>query len=73
MILNASLKNVHESIADGQIAGLAFDWITGTIYVGTVDGYILACDPTRTANLTCATVLSNQGWVYGISLNPVEG
>ena len=61
------------TIADGAPYGLAFDWITGNIYASTGNGFILVCDRTRTSNLTCATVLSNQGDLYGIALNPAEG
>ena len=53
--------------------GLAFDWGTSNLYAVTDGGYVLACDPSHTPPFTCATVLSNQGDVEGIAVNPVEG
>ena len=58
---------------DGNIESLAFDWITGNIYAVTFGGYILACDAATDRNFSCATVLSGQGSLRGITLNPVEG
>ena len=63
------------TIADGDVYSLACDWITGNVYVGTREGYILVCsDEVPTRDLTCVTVLSNQGrHVEGISLDPSAG
>ena len=67
------IKVFFRTFADGGLRGLAFDWITGNMYVGTYDGHILACDTVRTSTLICATMLSNQGTVNGIALHPVAG
>ena len=59
---------------DGAFYGLAFDWITGNIYVVANGGYILACDGTTGKNFQCASVLTDQGSLWGgIALDPVEG
>ena len=54
--------------------GVGFDWITENLYVATVSGYIRACNTTKaTGGLICATVLSGQGTVMGIALDPLHG
>ena len=60
-------------VADGDLRGLAFDWITGNVYAVAEDGDILACDGNPGRNFSCATVLSGQGTLTGIALDPVQG
>ena len=52
---------------------LTFDWITGNLYVVTATGYIYACDTWTTGSLTCVALLTGQGDVEGLALNPMDG
>ena len=63
----------QQFLVDGQIFGLAFDWITGNVYVVTWNGFILACDGSLERNFTCVTVLSGLGSVTGLALDPADG
>ena len=57
---------------DDEFRGLAYDWITSNIYAVTRGGFILACSDSRRSARTfgCGTVLSSQGDLRGIALNP---
>ena len=64
--------------ADDRIDGLAFEPFAGNVYIAVSNPYeqsggILACDTERAGYLTCATVLSEDGKISGIALNPIEG
>lgn len=63
----------HFIFADGNLYGLALDWVTGNIYIASWGGFVLACDGRPTAPFTCATVLTGQGHLSGIALDPVAG
>ena len=60
-------------IVDGDINGLAFDWITGNVYAVTLGGYILACDWNTTRSFLCVSVATGLGELIGIALDPVDG
>ena len=61
------------SNTDDQFRGLAFDWVTGNVYIATWGGFVLACDGTLERNLKCVTILSGQGKLVGIALDPGQG
>ena len=52
---------------------LAFEWVTGNIFIVTERGLILACDGRQERPFACATVVEGQGKVKGIAVNPIEG
>ena len=62
-------------IRDGTFRGLALDWITGNLYVGTGSGNIIVCKPATAAveQLDCVNILSGQEFMHGIALNPNDG
>ena len=62
-------------VADGWIYALNFDWQTRNLYVGTENGFIVACDtrPISSSSLTCAVVFKFQDSVWGIAVHPMEG
>ena len=69
------LRNFHldDMFADGIFQGLAFDWITGNLYIGARDGYVIVCDTSVTRSFLCLPLLTRQFDVDGIALNPTEG
>ena len=69
----SELKITSCLIIDGRLMGVAFDWITGNIYVTTFSGYILACDGTVGRNFSRVTVLTGQGYLLETALDPTEG
>ena len=60
-------------IADGNIYGLAVDWITGNVYGGGSGGDLFVCRPVKTGEMACETLLSDQGQINGIVLDPNSG
>lgn len=62
-------------LADGGFQGLAFDWITGNLYIGTRRGtrHIIVCDTSATRSFTCFPLLEGQKDVDGIALDPIQG
>ena len=61
------------SITDGKLEALAFDWISGNIYVASSKGFILACDGPTTLSVSCVIVWDELGEVQGLALNPITG
>ena len=59
--------------AGGEFRGLAYDWISGNVYVVTLGGFIFACDTVRKNGLVCAAVLWSQRHTEGIALHPQAG
>ena len=64
---------VETVFLDGQIRGLSFDWITGNLYGVTAGGHIIVCKAKTDGMLVCATALSGQGVLNGITVNPIDG
>ena len=63
-------------IADGKKYALDFDWLTRNLYMGTHNGDIVACGTqleSSSSATNCAAVVTGQGHVLGIALNPVQG
>ena len=60
-------------ISVGETYALAFDFISGNIYLATYGGYVLACGPGATGIFNCFTVLDGQSGALGLSLDPNEG
>ena len=60
-------------ISDGTIYGLAFDWITSNLYGVSSNGIVFACNTTAGPMIECIALLSGQGNLYGIVVNPIEG
>ena len=58
---------------DSNFNGLAFDWISGNIYVATYDGKILACGDGAKRTFSCFTILDGQSNAEGIALDPTKG
>ena len=58
---------------DGSLNALAFDWITDNIYVASGRGTILACDVRKKRTLSCARVMTGQGDIRDIALDPING
>ena len=58
---------------DGWFWGLAWDWIAGRIYLVTGGGFVIACDGRLVRKPKCAAVLSDQGALYGIAVDPTKG
>ena len=61
------------SIVDGKPLALAFDWITGSIYVASAGGFIWACNGRQNSPFTCAVVHEEDGRIQGLALDPIEG
>ena len=59
--------------SDSGMQGLTWDWITGNLYVVTSGGNIIACSTTLARSFICATVVTGQGDVEGLALNPTQG
>ena len=57
-------------IADGSFNGLAYDWIADNLYVAT-HRFVLSCN--YDATFRCVTLVSGQGLLNGIALDPNEG
>ena len=72
-VLRSTQHNVFEFFADGTMYTLKFDWIGGNLYVGTASGYILACYAGTERAFSCYPVLSNQGDIKGLALDPNQG
>lgn len=75
-LLLLSLNFVVGMIADGQIRGLAFDWITTNLYGVGWNGQVFVCIPSSSSTigwLTCADLLTGQGNLNGIALDPNNG
>ena len=53
--------------------GLALDWISGKLYGVGRAGFVFVCPTTTTGNISCTTVLSGQGALKGIALDPNSG
>ena len=60
-------------ISDGVLRGVAFDWVTGNLYLVSSDGFVLVCNGSLDRAFNCATVINGQGDLIGIVLNPGEG
>ena len=60
-------------IIDGTIYGLAFDWVTKNLYGVSSNGIAFACNTTAGTMLHCVMLISGQGALYGIAVNPYEG
>ena len=58
--------------ADDWLWGLGYDWVTRNIYVVSGGGFILACNGEVGGRFSCATVLSGQGHLHGIAVNPIQ-
>ena len=67
------MKTLVMHNADGEITALGFDAITGNVYVGTQDGYLLACDAEPAREFRCVKIRRVVGHVFGIALDPEEG
>ena len=59
--------------ADGDVEGLAFDYITRNVYGVSWEGYIFACKVLPNGKLKCANLLTRQGNLHGIALDPNNG
>ena len=59
--------------ADSFCYAVDFDWITNSLYIATGGGHILACNAGHRKTLRCSEVLTGQGIIEGISLNPPDG
>ena len=70
MIFGACFVSV---ILDGNITGLAVDWITGNLYGAGRGGYIFVCDTNTTGPLNCTTVLNSQEHFTFLALSPNDG
>lgn len=60
-------------LPDGCLNGLAFDWVSGNVYIASSGGFILACSGRPANSFTCATVLFEEGDIQGIALDPAAG
>ena len=58
---------------NGCLRGKGFDWITGYVYMVFSGGYLLACEGRHSREFACATILTGQGDLRGIALNPTQG
>ena len=55
------------------MTGIAFDWITANLYGVSEDGYVFACKSSPRVSLSCVTILSRPGRLYGIAVDPNQG
>ena len=58
---------------DGNIVGLAVDWITGNLYGASRGGYIFACNTNTTGPSSCITVLTSIEKFSNLALSPNDG
>ena len=58
---------------DGDINGLAVDWITANVYGVSKGGYIFACNSRTAGPLSCTTIVNSPDTLIGIALSPNEG
>ena len=59
--------------ADTDMFGLALDWISGKLYGVGRTGSVFVCPTSTIGNITCTTVLSDQGVLSGIAVDPNSG
>ena len=52
---------------------MAHDWITGNLYGVSRNGIVFVCNTSSSELLDCEVLLSGQGDLIGIALNPIEG
>ena len=53
--------------------GLDFDWITHNLYVVSEGGYVFACKSTKRGSMNCYIIVTGQGRIYGIAVDPNHG
>ena len=49
------------------------DWITGNVYGGGSGGILFVCKPVTGGQMKCETLLTGQGQINGIALDPNSG
>ena len=70
LILNCGVA----MLADGFIRGLAFDWITMNLYGVSWNGHVFVCQaPGENGELNCRNLLTGQGTLNGIAVDPNNG
>ena len=68
------LNCVVGMIADEFMRGLAFDWITTNLYGVSWNGHVFVCQASgENGELNCTNLLSGQGKLNGIALDPNNG
>ena len=60
-------------LVDGSFQGVAFDWISGNLYIGTDKGKAVMCDTNHIPSPTCHLLFSGQNDVEDIALDVVCG
>ena len=60
---------------DAGIWAIDLDWVTGNLFGATRNGYIFVCKSTEgvVGSWMCRTLLSDQGGLQGIAVNPNAG
>ena len=71
--IHPKISNICFIILDGAMTGIAFDWITANLYGVSEDGYVFACKSSPRVSLSCVTILSRPGRLYGIAVDPNQG